>query len=78
MRKLTSCLMAASLALPAASAGARGNTRSVQLNDDQVQRLNPFVDKLHRLHQQLNYRDARFARPNNSVVMRGCRSSIAR
>ena len=52
MRKLTSCLMAAGLALLATSAGAREDTRSVQVNDDQVQRLNAFVDKLHRLHQQ--------------------------
>ncbi|MEK7697436.1 MAG: hypothetical protein AAB346_04820, partial [Pseudomonadota bacterium] len=44
--------MAAGLALLTVSAGAREATRSVQVNDDQVQRLNTFVDKLHRLHQQ--------------------------
>ena len=52
MHRVTSCLMAAGLMLLAASAGAREDTRSVQVNEDQVQRLNAFVDKLHRLHQQ--------------------------
>ena len=65
MRRVTSCLMTAGLILLAALAGAREDTRSVQVNEDQVQRLNAFVDRLHRLHQQ-QLQGARSARPNNS------------
>ena len=52
MHRVTSCLMAAGLAFLTASVGAREDTRSVQVNEDQVKRLNAFADKLHRLHQQ--------------------------
>jgi hypothetical protein len=52
MRKVTSYLIAVGLILLTASVSARENTRSAQVNDDQVQRLNGFVDKLHHLHQQ--------------------------
>lgn len=52
MRRFTLCLMTAGLILSAAAAGAREETRAVQVNEDQVQRWNAFVDKLHRLHRQ--------------------------
>ncbi len=52
MHRVTSYLMAAGLALLTTSVGAREDTRPVQVNENQVQRLNTFVDKLHRLHQQ--------------------------
>lgn len=52
MQKIILCVMTVGFTLLAASVNARENTRSVQVNDEQVKQLNTFVDRLHRLHQQ--------------------------
>jgi len=52
MQKMILCVMTVGFTFLAASVNARENTRSVQVNEEQVKQLNTFVDKLHRLHRQ--------------------------